>query len=220
MEDGLDSEATFARARAEMVHAQLRGRGIRDARVLDAMNRIPRHLFLDPEQRGHAYDDAPIPIGHGQTVSQPYIVAFMTEMLELQGQERVLEVGTGSGYQTAVLARLVSEVYTVEVLEILSQRAQAVLRQLAVRNIHFAVGDGHLGWKEAAPFDAILVAAVAVTVPPSLQDQLAEGGRMILPLGEDHQDLWIFRRTGHAITSRRLLPVRFVPLVGRESASS
>jgi protein-L-isoaspartate(D-aspartate) O-methyltransferase len=220
LEDRLHSEATFARARADMVHAQLRIRGIRDPRVLDAMNRIPRHLFLDPEQRDHAYDDTPVSIGHGQTLSQPYIVAFMTEMLELQGDDRVLEVGTGSGYQTAVLAALVSEVYTIELLEILSRRARAALRQLDVRNVQFAVGDGNLGWKEAAPFDAILVAAVAVTVPPSLPDQLAEGGRMIIPLGEEHQDLWIFRRSGHSITSRRLLPVRFVPLVGRESASS
>jgi protein-L-isoaspartate(D-aspartate) O-methyltransferase len=220
VEDRLDSEAAFTRARAEMVHAQLKVRGIRDPRVLEAMSRIPRQWFLDSEQRGHAYDDAPVSIGHGQTLSQPYIVAFMTEMLELQGQERVLEIGTGSGYQTAVLAAIVREVYSIEVLEVLSQRARALLNRLGVLNVHFAVGDGNLGWKDAAPFDAILVAAAAVSVPESLPEQLADGGRMILPLGEDHQDLWIIRRTGQTTTSRRLLPVRFVPLIDGASTSS
>jgi protein-L-isoaspartate(D-aspartate) O-methyltransferase len=177
------------------------------------MSRVPRHLFLDPAQRVAAYEDSPIPIDLGQTLSQPYIVAFMTEQLKLTGQERILEIGTGSGYQTAVLAELVQKVFTVEVLEPLSVRARALLDRLGYRNIVFAVGDGRRGWPEEAPFDGILAAAVAKDIPSPLREQIADGGRIILPLGEDHQDLWLFVRSGNELVPRRLLPVRFVPLV-------
>ena len=214
MEDGAGwEEIRLARLRHQMVQAQLVARGIQDSRVLDAMSRVPRHLFLDPEQREAAYDDSPIPIGLGQTLSQPYIVALMTEQLALTGLEKVLEIGTGSGYQTAVLAELARKVFTLEVLEPLSQRARGLLNRLGYSNIEFAVGDGRRGWPEEAPFDGILAAAVAKDVPAPLNDQLADGGRMILPLGVDHQELWKFLRAGNELHSRRLLPVRFVPLV-------
>ena len=213
VEERLEAGVNAGRRRREMVAAQLSARGIRDERVLSAMRRVPRHLFLAPEQREQAYQDAPIPIGHGQTLSQPYIVAFMTEQLELTGDERVLEIGTGSGYQTAVLAELAREGYTLELLETLSRKARALLVSLGYSNIEFAVGDGRLGWLEAAPFDGVLAAAAAEAVPQALLDQLGEGGRMILPLGEEHQELWFFRRAGPEITSRPLLPVRFVPLM-------
>ncbi len=207
------SEAEQAQQRLGMVRTQLEARGIRDPRVLGAMARIPRHLFLPPEFSHRAYEDAPVPIGQGQTLSQPFIVAFMTEKLELRGDERVLEIGTGSGYQTAVLAELAGGVYTVEVLETLSVKARALLDGLGYRNISFAVGDGRLGWREEAPFDAVLAAAASEEVPGALREQIAEGGRLILPLGEEHQDLWLFRATEGTWTSRRLLPVRFVPLI-------
>jgi protein-L-isoaspartate(D-aspartate) O-methyltransferase len=206
-------ETRFAQLRHRMVQTQLVSRGIQDTRVLEAMSRVPRHLFLDPVQREAAYEDSPIPIGLGQTLSQPYIVAFMTEQLNLTGREKVLEIGTGSGYQTAVLAELVGKVFTLEVLEPLSQGARRLLGRMGYHNIEFAVGDGRQGWPEEAPFDGILAAAVAKDVPAPLRDQLADGGRMILPLGEDHQELWQFHRFGKDLVSRRLLPVRFVPLV-------
>lgn len=214
MQDGgVWEEIRFAQMRQRMVQTQLIARGIQDPRVLDVMGRVPRHLFLDPVQRGSAYEDSPIPIGSGQTLSQPYIVAYMTEQLELTGQERVLEIGTGSGYQTAVLAELVRRVYTLEVLEPLALSARLLLTRLGYQNIEFAVGDGRQGWPEEAPFEAILAAAAAEDIPAPLRAQIADGGRMILPLGQDHQDLWLFLRTGSELVSRRLLPVRFVPLV-------
>ena len=214
VEDGADwEEARFFELRQRMVRTQLITRGIQNPRVLDVMGRVPRHRFLDPMQRGGAYEDSPIPIGSGQTLSQPYIVAYMTEQLNLTGQERVLEIGTGSGYQTAVLAELVRRVYTLEVLEPLSLGARQLLTRLGYQNIEFAVGDGRRGWPEEAPFDAILAAAAAEDMPAPLRDQVADGGRMILPLGQDHQDLWLFLRLGNEFVSRRLLPVRFVPLV-------
>jgi protein-L-isoaspartate(D-aspartate) O-methyltransferase len=213
VETGGDWERRFVQLRRQMVQIQLVSRGIQDPRVLDAMSRIPRHLFLDPMQREGAYEDSPIPIGHGQTLSQPYIVAFMTEQLKLTAQERVLEIGTGSGYQTAVLAELVREVFTLELFQSLSTGARTLLSRLGYNNIHFAVGDGRLGWPDEAPFDAILAAAAAEDIPAALRDQVADGGRMILPLGMDHQDLWIFHRSGSELVPRRLLPVRFVPLM-------
>jgi protein-L-isoaspartate(D-aspartate) O-methyltransferase len=206
-------EAEFVRRRHQMVQSQLVSRGVQDLRVLETMSRVPRHLFLEPAQREAAYDDSPIPIGHNQTLSQPYIVAFMSEQLKLTGQEKVLEIGTGSGYQTAVLAELVRKVFTIEVLEPLALGARALLNRLGYRNIEFAAGDGRRGWPSEAPFDGILVAAAAREIPDALGDQLADGGRMILPLGDAHQDLWLFLRSGNELASKRLLPVRFVPLV-------
>ena len=192
--------------------------GIRDARVLDAFARVPRHLFVPESLWAEADDDRPLPIGYGQTISQPFVVAYMTERLELEGRERVLEVGTGSGYQTAILATLAREVFTVEIVPELSERAhRVVVDALGLTNVRFRVGDGALGWPEAAPFDATLVAAATPEVPDALVEQLAPGGRMILPVGEQDfagQVLRLVRRGNDGAVEREdLLGVRFVPLV-------
>lgn len=203
-----------------MVEHQLRSRGIRDARVLQAFREVPRHLFVPPERADEAYDDHPLDIGLGQTISQPYMVALMTEALRLRGGERVLEIGTGSGYQTAILAHLCRCVYTIERLEGLSQRAQATLEQLGLRNIRFRVGDGTLGWPEEAPFDAILVTAAGPSVPPSLEAQLADGGRLVMPVGGwGEQELIALERRGDSFRRENLGGCVFVPLIGREGWS-
>lgn len=196
-----------------MADSQIRARGVRDMRVLAAMEKVPRHLFTPENVRGCAHADEPLPIGEGQTISQPYIVAYMTEALGLGGAERVLEVGTGSGYQTAVLAELVREVFTVEIVERLSLRARGVLDGLSYANIHYRIGDGSEGWPEAAPFDAIMVTAAAARIPEPLEDQLAAGGRMIVPVGTDFQELILIHRDNTRLRRERLLAVRFVPLV-------
>ncbi len=206
----------FAARRADMVQAQIESRGIKDARLLAAMRRVPRHLFVPEELRGHAYDDEPLPIGEEQTISQPYIVAYMTEALKLEGLERVLEIGTGSGYQTAVLAELAREVYTVELVAGLSERAQSLLARLGYDNIRFRVGDGTFGWAEFAPFDAVMVTAAAAAVPKKLRDQLGESGRMIIPVGSGFQELVLIRREALGFGRTRLLPVRFVPLISTQ----
>lgn len=203
----------FERDRRRMVDSQIRARGVRDERVLDAMGKIPRHLFVPESLRALAYADEPLPIGEGQTISQPYIVAYMTEALELGGDERVLEVGTGSGYQTAVLAELVREVWTVEIVESLALRAREMLEELGYRNIRFKVGDGSQGWQQGAPFDAVIVTAAAARIPDSLEDQLGAGGRMVVPVGTDLQELYLVRRDDGGVGMKRLLSVRFVPLV-------
>src|SRR5438045_2037299 len=195
--------------------------GIRDPRVLAAFSRVPRHFFVPDEARRESEADRPLDIGHGQTISQPFIVAAMTEALQLTGRERVLEVGTGSGYQTAILAEMLplsSTLRTVEIVPELSWRAQRVLRELGYENIEFRIGDGRLGWPEAAPYDAILVAAAPGTVPPALLEQLAPGGRLVIPVGSssENQELQLWRRdpqTG-ALDRRVLMQVRFVPLTG------
>ena len=196
-----------------MVDSQVRARGVKDERVLEALGRVPRHLFVPESLGALAYADEPLPIGEGQTISQPYIVAYMTEALELEGDERVLEIGTGSGYQTAVLAELVSEVWTVEIVESLALRARRTLEGLGYRNIRYKVGDGSLGWPEGAPFDAVIVTAAAARIPDSLQDQLGAGGRMVVPVGTDLQELYLILRENGGLKSKRLLSVRFVPLV-------
>jgi protein-L-isoaspartate(D-aspartate) O-methyltransferase len=203
----------FADQRLRMVESQIVSRGIRGGRLLEVLRRLPRHLFVPEDRRGEAYEDEPLSIGEGQTISQPYIVAFMTEALKLDGRERILEIGTGSGYQTAVLAELASEVFSVEVLEALSRRAQKTLAGLGYANIRFNVGDGGLGWEEHAPFDGIIVAAAAHSVPPALPRQLKEGGRLILPVGTGPQELVLIVREGEDFKRTELLPVRFVPLV-------
>jgi protein-L-isoaspartate(D-aspartate) O-methyltransferase len=204
-----------APVRYRMVETQIAARGISDARVLTAMRKIPRHRFVPENVQRHAYDDEPLPIGYGQTISQPYIVAFMTEALALSGGERILEVGTGSGYQTAVLAEVAGIVWTVEIHAALSERAKAVLGELGYMNIRFRVGDGGEGWPENAPYDAIIVTAAPESVPRALRDQLADGGRLIIPLGSDSQELVLIGRTGGRFEETPLLPVRFVPLVGK-----
>jgi protein-L-isoaspartate(D-aspartate) O-methyltransferase len=189
-------------------------RGIDDARVLAALGRVPRERFVPAELTEQAYADRPLPIGHQQTISQPFVVAFMTEALELGGDERVLEIGTGSGYQAAVLAECAREVYSIEIVAPLAERAAALLAQLGYE-IHLRTGDGYAGWPEAAPFDAILVTAAPEHVPAPLVEQLALGGRLVLPLGGEEQELVLIERTSEGLRERRLLPVRFVPMTGR-----
>jgi protein-L-isoaspartate(D-aspartate) O-methyltransferase len=209
-------DMTFEEQRQWMVRNQLEAWGIHDARVLDAMRRVPRELFVPDGERDAAYYDGALPIGEGQTISQPFVVAYMTETLRLQGSEKVLEIGTGSGYQTAVLSLLVREIYTVERLTRLSRRAQDTLARFGAANIHFLVGDGSLGWPEHGPYDAILVTCAAPAVPQPLVDQLADGGRMIVPAGpRGYQDLVLVRRVGETVTQDRLSPVAFVPLIGK-----
>ena len=204
--------------RARMVEEQIVRRGIRDPRVLRAMAEVPRHVFVDPELTHVAYGDHALPIGLDQTISQPYMVALMTARLDLLPQDRVLEIGTGSGYQTAVLARLVGEVYSVERLEVLAEDAQERLARLDVRNVQFRIGDGTLGWPEEAPFDGILVAAGAPGIPHTLMGQLRSGGRLVVPVGPiGRQGLRVYeKRDGGEHELLESLPCAFVPLVGEE----
>ncbi len=205
----------LARLREAMVRDQLRTRDITDERVLAAMLKVPRHDFVPPSLVGSAYDDTALPLALGQTVSQPYIVAFMTQALQLKGTERVLEIGTGSGYQAAVLAEIVPEVYTVEILDQLSQRAAGTLLTLGYRNIHFRVGDGYQGWAEHAPYDCVIVTAAPDHVPQPLVDQLKIGGRMIIPVGKFEQTLLLIEKGASGINRRSTIPVRFVPMTGK-----
>jgi protein-L-isoaspartate(D-aspartate) O-methyltransferase len=204
----------YTAAREQMVREQIEARGVRDARVLAAMRKVARHLFVPPEEQAEAYDDYPLAIGHGQTISQPYIVAYMTEALELKPHDRVLEIGTGSGYQAAILAELVAEVYSIEIVEPLAKQAEARLHRLGYSNVQVRAGDGYRGWPEAAPFDAIILTAAPDHIPQPLVDQLREGGRMVLPLGRWDQDLIRLHRTREGILREYLLPVRFVPMTG------
>ena len=208
------TEEDLAQERARMVAGQVEARGVRDPRVLAALRSIPRHEFVPAGQRGHAYEDRPLPIGEGQTISQPYIVAAMTELLELDGSEKVLEVGTGSGYQAAVLGKLAREVYSIEIVPELARRAEADLRRLGYANVHVREGDGYRGWPEHAPFDAIIVTAAPGHVPEPLVEQLAKGGRMVLPLGDWFQDLVLVTRGEQGVRQERLFGVRFVPMTG------
>ena len=202
----------FEAARARMVREQLERRGIRDARVLEAMERVPRHELVPAELREHAYEDRPLPIGEGQTISQPYIVAAMSEAAALRGGEKVLEVGTGSGYQAAVLAELGAQVYTIELEPTLAERARADLERLGYR-VQARTGDGYAGWPEAAPFDAIVVTAAPDHVPQPLLEQLAPGGRLVIPVGgQGAQELLRLTRSADGVVREELLPVRFVPL--------
>jgi protein-L-isoaspartate(D-aspartate) O-methyltransferase len=201
--------------RHRMVDEQLKARGIRSDRVLGTMRRVPRHLFVPEEWRSEAYIDSPVPIGHEQTISQPYIVAFMTEALEIEPTHRVLEIGTGSGYQAAVLSELAREVYTIEIIEPLGERARQTLGGLGYRNVHVRIGNGYLGWPEEAPFDRIMVTAAPPEVPPALVEQLAVGGLMAIPVGVGIQELRILRRTPTGTETLRTLPVRFVPMTGK-----
>lgn len=207
----------FAEARQRMVAQQLAApsRGIRDERVLAAMAKVPRHELVPEASRHDAYGDFPLPIGHGQTISQPYIVAFMTEQLAPKPTDKVLEVGTGSGYQAAVLAELVAEVYTIEIVEALAIRAERDLRRLGYHNVKVRHGDGYAGWPEAAPFDAIIVTCAPERVPAPLIEQLKEGGRMIIPVGPaGDQQLILLRKQDGRLQRQSVLPVRFVPMTG------
>ncbi|HXY39910.1 MAG TPA: protein-L-isoaspartate(D-aspartate) O-methyltransferase [Vicinamibacteria bacterium] len=205
----------FAQEREEMVATQVVARGVRDALTLAAMRKVPRHLFVPPAGVAQAYEDHPVPIGHGQTISQPYVVAFMTEVLGLTGGETVLEVGTGCGYQAAVLAEIASHVYTIEIVAPLAAEAEERLKRLGYAKVTVRAGDGYLGWPEAAPFDAIMVTAAAPRVPEPLKRQLKDGGRLVVPVGEDWQELVLVTRRGERFEERRVLPVRFVPMTGK-----
>jgi protein-L-isoaspartate(D-aspartate) O-methyltransferase len=208
---------SYAEARREMVTYQIRARGIENPRVLAAMGRVPRHEFVPALLRGLAYSDRPLPIGHDQTISQPYIVAFMTDALKPAPADKVLEIGTGSGYQAAVLAELVTKVYTIEIVPALGERARADLARLKYDNVHVRVGDGYEGWPEHAPFDAIIVTCSPEQVPQPLVDQLRDGGRMIIPVGTQAsgQDLYLLEKRGGKVVKRAVLPVRFVPMTGK-----
>ncbi|MEE8582087.1 MAG: protein-L-isoaspartate(D-aspartate) O-methyltransferase [Myxococcota bacterium] len=211
---GLEIDMSFESARHEMVANQLEARGIRDERVLAAMRRVPRHEFVLERWREQAYRDRALPIEHGQTVSQPYIVAAMSELAALDEGAQVLEVGTGSGYQAAVLAEMGMTVYSIEILEPLAKKAQSTLARLGYGAVQVRHGDGYRGWPEASPFDAILVTAAAPQVPRALLEQLSAKGRLVIPVGDWDQQLEVHTRTADGFESRRVFPVRFVPMTG------
>jgi protein-L-isoaspartate(D-aspartate) O-methyltransferase len=200
--------------RERMVETQIKARGVKDPRVLAAMLKVERHLFVPKDLHATAYSDQPLPIGEGQTISQPYIVALMTELLDLEGGKKVLEVGTGSGYQAAILAELANEVYTIEIIEKLAASAQKLLLDMGYRNIKVKAGDGYLGWPEAAPFDAIIVTCAPDHIPKPLIEQLKEGGRMVIPVGEFTQELKKIVKHGGKLETTNVIPVIFVPMTG------
>ena len=220
-------EEKFVEKKQRMVGEQIKARGITDTRVLAAMEKVPRHKFVPDKIRVHSYNDEPLsigegcnpygdhpcPIGYGQTISQPYIVAYMTERMNLKRGEKVLEIGTGSGYQTAILAEIVKDVYSVELNESLSKKSRSTLRELGYKNIQFKVGDGSYGWKEFSPFDAIIVTAAPCVIPQPLKEQLSVGGKLIVPVGDTFQNLMLIVRRQRGFTEKKLLSVRFVPLV-------
>ena len=209
------SDPTRQAERERMVERQIEARGVKDTAVLRAMRQVPRHLFVPVSYAPQAYRDGPLALGHGQMISQPYIVAFMAEALRLRGDDRVLEIGTGSGYQTAVLAQLARDVFSIEIVKPLAEQAAAKLEELGYANVQVRAGDGYQGWPEHAPYDAILVSAAPDHIPQPLLDQLAVGGRMILPLGKKFsQDLMLIRRTHSGYERTPLLPVAFVPMTG------
>lgn len=212
-----DKEEIFAQRRQSMVVNQLQSRDITDSKVLQAMLTVPRHQFVDSRIRESAYNDCPLAIGEGQTISQPYIVALMTQLLELKGDEKVLEIGTGSGYQAAVLAEIVEEVYTIEIYESLSKKSEKLLNELGYQNIKFKVGDGYRGWEEHAPYDAIIVTCAPDHVPPFLLRQIKDdGGRIVIPVGGIWmvQTLMKIEKTEGKIKSKGIIGVRFVPMIG------
>jgi len=209
-------EESFNLERQRMVNEQLLapGRGITNSRVIAAMRKVPRHQFVPASVRSRAYEDYPLPIGFDQTISQPFIVAFMTEQLGPKPTDRVLEIGTGSGYQAAVLSELVAEVYTIEIIEPLAKRAEADFLRLGYTNVHVRVGDGYKGWPETAPFDSIIVTCAPQQVPPPLLQQLNNGGKIIIPVGESYeQKLYLLRKNGDQVEREGVLPVRFVPMI-------
>ena len=213
----ISAEKTYQRRREIMVRDQIRARGVQDERVLRVMREVPRHLFVPPHLRGQAYQDKPLPIGEGQTISQPYIVALMTELLQPQPGDAVLEIGTGSGYQAAVVSRLAKQVYSIEIMPRLGLAAEALLERLGFANVRVRIGDGYLGWPEHAPFDGILVTAAPPEIPAALTAQLKRGGRMVVPVGKGGgtQKLMLLEKskTSDHIAERTVIPVRFVPMV-------
>jgi protein-L-isoaspartate(D-aspartate) O-methyltransferase len=209
------SADTFKEKRRQMVERQIRSRGIADKAVLRSMSKVERHRFVLTSQWDSAYNDTPLPIGEGQTISQPFIVAYMTEAAELSPSEKVLEIGTGSGYQAAILGEIAREVYTIEIIPPLAERARATLTQLGYKNVFVKTGNGYLGWPEHAPFDAIVVTAAPDEVPQALIDQLAINGKMVIPVGTFNQQMMVITKTSGGVVERKTIPVRFVPMTGK-----
>ncbi|MDI6704017.1 MAG: protein-L-isoaspartate(D-aspartate) O-methyltransferase [bacterium] len=213
-----NTEIDFVKQREKMVKTQIKDRGIRDERVISAFRKVERHKFIPKENWEYGngpYGDHSVPIGYGQTISQPYIVALMTELLSLKGEERVLEIGTGSGYGAAILAELAKEVYTIEIIEALAKRSSMLLHKLGYQNIMVKCGDGYIGWKEYAPFHAIIVTCAPPYIPEPLVQQLAEGGRMVIPVGTIHQELKLLVKKDGKIEEKTIIPVMFVPMTGK-----
>jgi protein-L-isoaspartate(D-aspartate) O-methyltransferase len=208
------AEDSYAELRNKMVRKQIRNRGIANPRVLEVMRKVPRHRFVEPSFLGEAYADHALPMADNQTISQPYIVALMTELLELQPAFKVLEIGTGCGYQTAVLAEIVDQVYTVEIIENLAKDARRRLNTFGYQNIHLKIGNGYYGWQEHAPYDGILVAAAPKELPNRLINQLVNGGRLVLPIGAFNQELVLIQKTNRGIEQTVITGVRFVPMTG------
>ena len=209
----MKKDEDFSRLRQKMVEQQIKNRGIRATNVIEACMNVPRHIFVPEEYRKYAYDDTPLPIGYDQTISQPYIVAFMTEILKPNKNMRVLEIGTGSGYQAAILAYLCKEVYSVEIIDTLANRSKKIFEKEGYENIHVKTGDGYKGWKEYAPYDAIIVTCAPLKIPEALLDQLAEGGRMIIPAGDSYiQKLYLIEKINGKIKQKETIPVLFVPM--------
>ena len=211
---GIETTLSFEVQRKSMVENQILERGVERPGVLKAMSTVPRHLFVPPEYRNQAYEDHPVPIGWGQTISQPYIVALMSELLELDGEDKVLEIGTGSGYLAAVLSELSAEVYTIEIIDPLGEQAREHLDELSYDNVHVRIGDGYEGWPEAGPFDAIVLTAAPPRIPKPLVEQLKMGGRMVVPVGDFFQDLQLITKTENGLERRNVAPVRFKPMAG------
>jgi protein-L-isoaspartate(D-aspartate) O-methyltransferase len=211
-----ESTDAFSQSRMQMVEVYLKGRDIIDEKVLEAMERVPRHIFVEESLWNEAYADYPLPIGEGQTISQPYVVALMTQAIQLTGSEKVLEIGTGSGYQAAVLAEIVEDVYTVEIREKLAKKAETSLLNLGYKNVHIKCSDGYFGWEEHAPYDAIMITCAVNHIPPPLISQLKEGGHLILPLGPTtyYQSLTLLQKTGEDLSSEYITSVLFVPMIG------
>lgn len=213
MKESSDDEI-FAHRREQMVVSQIESRGIKNPLVLQAMKKVPRHFFVPPELQDVAYTDGPLPIGHDQTISQPYIVALMTELLNLKEGEKILEIGTGSGYQAAVLAEICSQLYSIEIVEPLALKADETLKRLGYKNVEVKVGDGYQGWAENAPFDGIILTAAPDHIPQPLYDQLKMGARMVLPVGNGNQELMVVTKTPEGMKKETVLPVRFVKMTG------
>lgn len=210
-----NGQSDFEAMRERMIETQIRARDVRTAEVLEAMRRVPRHLFVPSDLRQFAYDDRPLPIGRGQTISQPYIVAYMTEALQVTPAHTVLEIGTGSGYQAAVLANIVKQVYSIEIVPDLAGSARRALAEAGYRNVEVRTGNGYRGWQERAPFDRIIVTAAPPEIPQPLVDQLAIGGIMVVPVGTSHQEIVVITKTPGGATEKRTIEVRFVPMVSK-----
>lgn len=207
-------ERSYPNQRRMMVEEQIMSRGVTDPGVVEAMREVPRHAFVPDPLRDQSYVDGPLAIGSGQTISQPYIVALMTSLLELDGSEKILEIGTGSGYQAAVLSRLAREVYTIEIREELGEKAESTLTDLGYDNVHVRIGDGYQGWPEEAPFDGIMVTAAPGEIPEPLIGQLKQGAKLVIPVGDFFQDLLVLTKTDDGVERREIIPVRFVPMIG------